>query len=135
MPIETLALDDGADRPDTPVNLAAVQADEALLNLLHSRPVLTGPDAAVVEHLLALRADVDSEPYDDLITADSARDVIDHEQRRRRTSARLALAGAILIITIGVVGILAASATPDDLLWPVTKVLYPEHVQQIGHVR
>lgn len=67
---------------DQPVDLAAVQADEALINQLAGRVVVT--DSALARVLYAWRRDVESEPFPVLATDVASRVVVESRSLRRR---------------------------------------------------
>lgn len=58
---------------ETPVDLVAVQADEALLNVLGGTEAgHDSTDAALARVLVAWRRDVDAEPFGELLDTDTA---------------------------------------------------------------
>ncbi|WP_214407109.1 anti-sigma-D factor RsdA [Pseudonocardia lacus] len=132
-----------------PVDLVAVQADDELINALSSGlPVVTstpvgyGSEDRVAAILAAWRAEVDAEPVPELLDVDTAvaaiaaaRDSGSSLARRRSARARhlapVAAAAAFLVITMGGVSIGSASAQPDDVLWPISKVLFSERAASV----
>jgi hypothetical protein len=128
--------DDGMNGSDTPVDLAAVQADEALLNMLGGGQQVPGDtDAELTRVLVAWRRDVESEPFGDLVDPDSAAAAIGTARRasRRRHPmlGPVAAAAAVLVIAFSAVGLVAKSAQPGDQLWGVTKVLYSDYARSV----
>ncbi|HEY2763347.1 MAG TPA: hypothetical protein VGJ13_04955 [Pseudonocardiaceae bacterium] len=69
-----------------PVDLAAVQADEVLINQLVGRVVVT--DSALARVLYVWRRDVESEPFPVLSTDVASRVVVESRSLRRRVVAR-----------------------------------------------
>lgn len=148
-------------RNETPVDLVAVQRDDALLDLLnpgdfaawlartrHITPyVATGPrqdEALRKEHryvvelcdvLRAWRDDVDAEPVGDLLDTDTALAAIDAgtpRRRRRRPALGAVAAGtAVLVIAFSGVGLVANMAHPGDPLWTLTKVLHSDYTDSV----
>lgn len=135
----------GADRPgqdgmsgsaETPVDLAAVQADEALVNMLGAgHPVPGDTDAELTRVLVAWRRDVDSEPFGDLVDPDSAAAAIAagrrSSRRRHPLLGPIAAAAALMVIAFSGVGLVAKSAQPGDQLWGVTQVLYSDYARSV----
>lgn len=121
---------------DGPVDLAAVQADEALLNMLGGgQPVPGDTDAELTRVLVAWRRDVDSEPFGELVDPDSAVTAIGTARRSARRKHPMlgpaAAAAAVLVIAFSAVGLVAKSAQPGDQLWGVTKVLYSDYAHSV----
>lgn len=128
--------DDGMNGSDTPVDLAAVQADEALLNMLGGGQRVPGDtDAELTRVLVAWRRDVDSEPFGELVDPDSAAAAIGSARRASRRKhpmlGPVAAAAAVLVIAFSAVGLVAKSAQPGDQLWGVTKVLYSDYARSV----
>lgn len=128
--------DDGMNGSDTPVDLAAVQADEALLNMLGGgQRVPSDTDAELTRVLVAWRRDVESEPFGDLVDPDSAAAAIGTARRASRRKhpmlGPVAAAAAVLVIAFSAVGLVAKSAQPGDQLWGVTKVLYSDYARSV----
>ncbi|WP_238005563.1 anti-sigma-D factor RsdA [Dactylosporangium sp. AC04546] len=127
-------------RGEQPVDLAAVQADDALLDALgRGEPAPDGDDLAGL--LAAWRADLDTDLPADDISADgilvvSAEPPADEQQvaepvplRRRGTGLRRAFAGvAAAALILGGLALGAHRSGPDGPLWPITRVLYPQVV-------
>jgi hypothetical protein len=130
-----------------PIDLSAVQADEELINALHSGyPVVSaghggiGADDRVAAILASWRVEVEAEPVPELVDLDTAVATIAAAgggSRMARRSAKvrhlapLAAAAALLVITMGGVSIGSYSAQPDDVLWPVSKVLFAERAASV----
>ena len=137
-----IPLDDAVEEP---VDLVAVQADDELINALSagwSGPPAGGaaynagygPDDRVTAILAAWRAEVDSEPIPELIDVDTAvATVLKARPRpaRARHLAPIAAAAAFLVLTLGGVSVGSNSAEPGDVLWPVSKVVFPERAQSV----
>jgi Anti-sigma-D factor RsdA to sigma factor binding region len=129
--------EDADDSLDTtneiPVDLAAVQADDALLNMLGSSDAGRGSaDAELARVLVAWRRDVDSEPFGELLDASTAATAIEAGRRLRRRFPWRAVAAvlAALVIVAAGLGLLSQYAEPGDWLWPVHEVLYPREVKR-----
>ena len=73
--------------PDLPADLAAVQADDALLDALGTDP--TPSDADVARALLAWRREVDATPIPTLVDVDTALAIV-RARSRRSLAGRLA---------------------------------------------
>jgi hypothetical protein len=126
-----------------PIDLVAVQADDELINALSAGfPVVAsgahGTDDRVAAILAAWRAEVDAAPVPELVDVDTAVATITAAggaPRRRSARARhlapIAAAAAVLVISMGGVSIGSASAQPDDVLWPVSKVLFAERAASV----
>ena len=122
---------------EAPVDLAAVQADEALLNMLGSGadPALDGTDAELARILVSWRREVDSEPFGELVDAATATTVLSTARRpasrRHPVLGPFAAAAAVLVIAFSGVGLVAKSAEPGDQLWSLTKVLYTDYARSV----
>jgi Anti-sigma-D factor RsdA to sigma factor binding region len=131
---------------DEPVDLAAVQADDELINALATGmgvPSSGGgafhADDKVVALLSSWRADVVDEPIPDLIDLETAVAAVKAGMpaTRRPRSARarhlvpVAAAAAFLVLVGGGVTIGSATAEPDSTLWPVSKVLFSERADSV----
>jgi hypothetical protein len=128
------------DELDDPVDLTAVQSDDALLDALGGTnpdvPDLNGDQAPELESLLvALRRDVDAAPIGDLVDMDTAVAAIAEGRRPRRLHRRhlvpVATAAAVLMIAFTGVGLAARDALPGDMLWGVAQVLYTDHARVV----
>src|SRR5918998_6033664 len=92
-----------------PTDLAAVQADDALLDALRGpNPPAEGSDARLTQVLLAWRREVDSEPVTRLMDTDTALAVVARARRpaprRNATLVPFAAAAAVLVIAFSGVG-------------------------------
>ncbi|MDQ3113723.1 MAG: anti-sigma-D factor RsdA [Actinomycetota bacterium] len=122
--------------PALPVDLAAVQADDALLNALCGpNPSPEGSDARLTQVLMAWRREVDTEPMTPLVDTDTALAVVARarrpEPRRGSVLVPFAAAAAVLVIAFSGVGVGVRAAEPGDRLWSLTKVLYTEHARSV----
>lgn len=138
---ETDELVDFDDFDEEPIDLSALQADDALLDALGG----TNPDIAVSAHdarpslealLVAWRQDIDAAPIGDLVDAETATAAIaagnrPHRRLKRRHLVPVATAAAVLMITFTGVGVAARDAQPGDMLWGVAQVLYTDHTRSI----
>jgi len=130
---------------DEPVDLAAVQADDELINALGAGfGVPSGgrsfhADDQVVALLSSWRADVVAEPIPELLDLETAVAAVRAGMPAARTtrSARarhlvpVAAAAAFLVLVGGGVTIGSATAEPDSALWPVSKVLFSERAESV----
>lgn len=138
---EPLAEADELDEDSEPIDLAALQADDALLDALGGTnpdvPGSAGDDGPSLEELLvAWRQDVDAVPIGDLVDVDTAAAAIAEGRRPRRRLRRrhlvpVASAAAVLMIAFTGVGVAARDALPGDMLWGVAQVLYTDHAQAV----
>ncbi len=131
------------DPSEMPVDLAAVQADDALLDLLGSVACTPGGvdqtpggvDGELMRVLTAWRREVHADSIRDLVDTDTALAAIGAARRpaRRRSLvfAPVAAAAAVLVIAFSAVGLLAKSAHPGDNLWGVTQVLYSDYARSV----
>ena len=122
--------------PAQPADLAAVQADDALLDALCGpNPSPEGSDARLTQVLMAWRDEVDTEPVTQLVDTDTALAVVARvrrpEPRRGGVLVPFAAAAAVLAIAFSGVGVGARAAEPGDRLWSLTKVLYTEHARSV----
>ncbi|MBO0848610.1 MAG: hypothetical protein J2P20_04050, partial [Pseudonocardia sp.] len=125
-----------------PVDLMAIRADDELLDALAAgRPVEmtfggieldhrfdTGynDDQQVLAMLQAWRADVESEPYPEMISVEQASEAIVAGHRSARPRRRLvpvAAAAAVVVMALSGVAIGASNAQPGDPLWGVSTLL------------
>lgn len=124
------------DPRETPVDLAAVQADDVLLDMLSSASRMpSDTDEELTRVLAAWRREVHADSNRVLVDTDTALAVISAARRptRRRTPVfgTFAAAAAVLVIAFSAVGLVAKSAEPGDQLWGVTKVLYSEYARSV----
>ncbi len=119
-----------------PADLAAVQADDALLDMIGAGHAPSGPDDELTRVLSAWRDEVHAEPVRELVDTSTALAVIRAAARRpvRRQSpvfGSIAGAAAVLVIAFSSLGLVAKSAEPGDDLWPVTQVLYEDYARSV----
>jgi len=119
-----------------PADLGAVQADDALIDALGKpRRAGSGPDAQLAQVLVAWRRDVDAEPVEQLVDVDTALAMVARARRpvprRRSLLVPFAGAAAALVIAFSGLGLGAKAAKPEDPLWAVTNVLYPEYARSV----
>ncbi|MEV0570115.1 anti-sigma-D factor RsdA [Dactylosporangium sp. NPDC050588] len=122
-------------RGEQPVDLAAVQADDTLLDALgRGEPAPDGDDLAGL--LAAWRAELDTDlPANDILimptepTADGQDVAEPAPLRQRGTGLRRMFAGvAAAALILGGLALGAHRSSPDGPLWPITRVLYPQVV-------
>ncbi len=77
-------LPEDSEKPTLPADLAAVRADDALLDELGIDPTSKG-DAWLVQVLAAWRDEVDSEPAPQLVDVDTALAIVRARSRRSLT--------------------------------------------------
>jgi len=130
---------------DEPIDLAAVQADDELINALGAGfGVPSGgrsfhADDQVVALLSNWRADVMEEPIPELIDLETAVAAVragmpaakPTRSARARHLVPVAAAAAFLVLVGGGVTIGSATAEPDSALWPVSKVLFSERAESV----
>lgn len=125
---------------EIPVDLAAVQADDALLDMLGGAGHTPGDtdidvDGELASVLVAWRREVHVDSNRLLVDTDTALAVISAARRPARRRGPLfgpiAAAAAVLVIAFSTVGLVAKSAQPNDQLWGVTQVLYPEYARSV----
>lgn len=119
-----------------PADLAAVQADDALLDMIAAGHAPSDADDELTRVLAAWRDEVHAEPVRELVDTSTALALIRAAARRpvRRQSpvfGSIAGAAAVLVIAFSSVGLVAKSAEPGDGLWNVTQVLYPEYTRSV----
>ncbi len=153
LPTRALPVDVG----EGPVDFVAVQADDELVNALGAGATVTygdrppgadpGPrrhrDERLASMLAAWRAEIEAEPIPELLDLDTAVAAVvagmkaDAVGTRRRRAARLrhlaplAAAAAIIVATVGGVGLGSQNAMPGDRLWAVQKVVNPERAESV----
>ena len=124
---------------EEPIDLVALQADDELINALASGLTVATADGHGEDHvasiLAAWKAEVDAEPLPTLVDLDTAMATVQAARRRPSARARhlapVAAAAAGLVILLGGVSLGSYSAEPDDVLWPVSKVLYSERAESV----
>lgn len=129
--------------PDEPVDLVAVQADDELINALASGMAVSAPgyggydaDDQVAALLASWKAEVDAEPFPELVDLDTAVDRVRAASRppgrRSRYLVPVAAAAAVAVFSIGGVTIGAGSAGPDDgVLWEIARVVDSERTESV----
>jgi hypothetical protein len=125
------------DPYEMPADLAALQADDALLDLIGSGGhIPTDSDDELTRALAAWRREVHAEPVKELVDTSTALAAIRAAARRpaRRRNpvyGSVAAAAAVLVIAFSGVGLVAKSAQPGDHLWGVTQVLYSDYARSV----
>ncbi len=121
---------------EMPADLAAVQADDALLDMLGNPS--RGPDdvdGELARVLTAWRREVHADSNRLLVDTETALSVISAARRpaRRRSPifGPIAAAAAVLVIAFSAVGLVAKSAQPGDSLWGVTQMLYSDYARSV----
>jgi hypothetical protein len=125
-----------------PVDLVAVQADDALINALSAGMTVSAPgvggytaDDHVAAILAAWKAEVDAVPEPELVDLDTAVRTVKAARRpgrRFRHLAPVAAAAALVVVTGAGVSVGSATAQPDDgPLWAVSKVLFSERAESV----
>ncbi|MEJ2868304.1 anti-sigma-D factor RsdA [Actinomycetospora sp. OC33-EN08] len=141
----------GDDLVDGPVDLAAVRADDALLDAIAGGTVSGGVDAGDVfgrpgqddDHLAAIlaawKADIEAEPMPELVSLDEAAEAVEagHAARDRRASRarrRMPFAVAAAAIAVALSGFTVAvhSAQPGDAMFGLTKVFFSQHADNVA---
>jgi len=117
-----------------PAELAAVQADDALLDMI-GRYNPTEDHDELTRMLAGWRQEMEAEPFRELVDTDTALAAIRAGRRpvRRRNPVfgSVAAAAAVLVIAFSSVGLVAKSAQPGDRLWGVTQVLYGDYARSV----
>lgn len=125
------------DPYDMPADLAALQADDALLDLIGSGGhTPSDSDDELTRVLAAWRREVHAEPIKEVVDTSTAMSVIRAAarrpaQRRNPVYGSAAAAAAVLVIAFSGVGLVAKSAQPGDHLWGVTQVLYSDYARSV----
>jgi Anti-sigma-D factor RsdA to sigma factor binding region len=119
-----------------PVDLAAVQADDALLDLIgQAEYPPSAADDELTRVLAAWRREVRAAPFGELVDTNTAVAVIRAAgrpaPRRNPVFGSIAAAAAVLVIGFSAVGLVAKSAQPGDRLWGVTQVLYSDYARSV----
>jgi hypothetical protein len=137
----------GDDLVDGPVDLAAVRADDALLDAIaggavsgglggsgdvFGRPGQDDDDLATI--LAAWKADIEADPMPELVNLDEASEAVEaghaaRDRRAGRARRRMPFAVAAAAIAVALSGLTVAvhSAEPGDAMFGLTKVLFSEH--------
>lgn len=119
-----------------PADLAAVQADDALLDMIAAGHAPSDADDELTRVLAEWRREVHAEPISELVDTSAAIATIRAAARqpaRRRNpmfGSAAAVAAAVAIAFSGV-GLVAKSAQPGDHLWGVTQVLYSDYARSV----
>jgi hypothetical protein len=132
-----------------PLDLGAVGADDELLDVLavgfSGRPPLgQGPNTAdgsgdrgdqrMLALLGSLRAEVDSEPFPELVSVDAACRAVAAGHRSVGLRGRLmpvVAAAGVVVLGLSGLGIAARNAEPGDSLWGVSRVLEPSRATSV----
>jgi hypothetical protein len=138
------------DLVDGPVDLAAVRADDALIDALAggagagdqgSYGFGGDDDDRLAAILAAWRADIEADPMPELVTLDEAAEAVaaGHESRdrlRSRGRRRMPFAIAAVAAAVACAGLTVAvhGAMPGDTLWGVSKVFFAERAQTVERV-
>jgi hypothetical protein len=120
---------------DRPVDLAAMQVDDTLLDILGSGGTLGDASDELTRVLAGWRREVDAEPVGELVDTTTALAVIRAARqptpRRNGVFGSIAAAASVLVIALSAVGLVAKSAQPGDHLWGVTQVLYSDYARSV----
>jgi hypothetical protein len=137
----------GDDLVDGPVDLAAVRADDALLDAIaggaisgglggsgdvFGRPGQDDDDLAAI--LAAWKADIEADPMPELVSLEEASEAVEaghaaRDRRAGRARRRMPFAVAAAAIAVALSGLTVAvhSAQPGDAMFGLTKVFFSEH--------
>lgn len=125
------------DPAEMPADLAALQADDALLDLIGGGAhISSDTDDELTRVLSEWRREVHAEPVREIVDTTTAMAVIRAAVRRpagRRhpVMGSAAAAAAVLVIAFSAVGLVAKAAQPGDHLWGVTQVLYSDYARSV----
>ncbi len=119
-----------------PADLAAVQADDALLDMIGAGHTPSDADDELTRVLAAWRREVHAEPVPELVDTSTALAAIraaarQPARRRNPLFGSAAAAAAVFVIAFSGVGLVAKSAQPGDHLWGVTQVLYSDYARSV----
>jgi hypothetical protein len=119
-----------------PADLAAVQADDALLDMIGAGHIPSDTDDELTRVLAAWRREVHAEPVPELVDTSTALATIraaarQPARRRNPVFGSAAAAAAVFVIAFSGVGLVAKSAQPGDHLWGVTQVLYSDYARSV----
>jgi hypothetical protein len=119
-----------------PADLAAVQADDTLLDMIGRAAYSPSSEHDELTRLLAgWRQEMEAEPFTELVDTDTAVTAIRAGRRpvgrRNPVFGSIAAAAAVLVIAFSSVGLVAKSAQPGDRLWGVTQVLYGDYARSV----
>jgi Anti-sigma-D factor RsdA to sigma factor binding region len=124
-------------RGEQPVSVAQIAADDRLLDALGRGAPVDGDLAAdpAATMLAAWRADLDDDAWDapledvELSPVSPAAPLPAGDPRRKRRLVQAILgAAAAAVVTVGL-GVSAHQAEPGSVLWPVSKVVYPQRAE------
>jgi hypothetical protein len=140
----------GDDLVDGPVDLAAVRADDALLDAIAGGAISGGVGTGDVfgrpgqddDHLAAIlaswKADIEAEPMPELVSLDEAAQAVEaghaaRERRAGRARRRMPFAVAAAAIAVALSGFTVAvhSAQPGDAMFGLTKVFFSSHADNV----
>ncbi|PVY96353.1 hypothetical protein [Actinomycetospora cinnamomea] len=126
------------------VELAAVRADDALINAIGGAErdadldLDLEPDEVVrLEAVLRTwRQDVDAQPLPELVDLEQAAEVVaasgrDQSPVRRRRGLALVIAAAALVVAVAALGFAVHAATPGDPLWGISEVVFSQHAASV----
>ena len=126
------------------VELAAVRADDALINAIggaeHDAELDLDlePDEVVrlAAALRAWRQDIDAEPLHELVDLEQAADVVaasgrDRSPGRRSRGLAVVIAAASLVVAVAGLGFAVHAATPRDPLWGVSEVVFSQRAASV----
>jgi hypothetical protein len=138
------------DLVDGPVDLAAVRADDALIDALAGGAGGgadgygfggSDDDDRLAAILATWRADIEADPMPELVSLDEAAEAVaaGHESRdrlRSRGRRRMPFAIAAVAAAVACAGLTVAvhGAMPGDTLWGVSKVFFAERAQGVERV-
>ncbi len=119
-----------------PADLAAVQADDALLDMIAAGHTPSDADDELTRVLAAWRSEVRAEPVPELVDTSAALATIraaarQPARRRNPVFGSAAAAAAVFVIAFSAVGLVAKSAQPGDHLWGMTQVLYSDYARSV----
>jgi Anti-sigma-D factor RsdA to sigma factor binding region len=120
-----------------PADLAAVQADDALLDMIGGgEHIPSDADDELIRVLAEWRREVHAKPVRQLVDTTTAMAMIraaarQPARRRNPVFGSVAAAAAVLVIAFSSVGLVAKSAQPGDHLWGVTQVLYKDYARSV----
>ncbi|MDT7711802.1 MAG: hypothetical protein QOG46_491 [Pseudonocardiales bacterium] len=119
-----------------PADLAAVQADDALLDMIGAGHPASDTDDELTRVLAAWRREVHATPVPELVDTGTALATIraaarQPARRRNPVFGSAAAAAAVFVIAFSGVGLVAKSAQPGDHLWGVTQVLYSDYARSV----
>jgi hypothetical protein len=119
-----------------PADLAAVQADDALLDMIGAGHTPSDADDELTRVLAAWRREVNAAPIPELVDTSAALATIraaarQPARRRNPVFGSAAAAAAVFVIAFSAVGMVAKSAQPGDHLWGVTQVLYSDYARSV----